>query len=105
MWSNEYGERPFENGYGDKVVRIDWKVGSSFSPPTNWYHQHFNTSPHAALQLALRNGSMKNPLGIRHAHAAAFTSTVPLEREDPAIRKMYEEDVARKGVASTMPGG
>lgn len=104
MWSNEYGERPFENGHGDKVVRIDWKVGSSFSPPTNWYHQHFNTSPDAALQLALRNGSMKNPLGIRHAHAAAFTSTIPLEREDPAIRQMYEEDVAKKGVASTMPG-
>lgn len=103
MWSNAYGEQPYESGYGDKVVRVDWKVGSSFSPPTNWYHQHFNTGRGDALQLALRNGSNKNPLGVRHAHNTAMTSGIPLEREDPAIRKMYEEAVARKGGGSTMP--
>lgn len=103
MWSNEYGERPFEAGHGDKVVRINWKAGSSFSPPTNWYHQHFNTGPRSALQLALRNGSWKYPLGIRSAHGASVTSTVPLDREDPAIRRMYEEDLSRKGVAPDMP--
>lgn len=103
MWPNEYGERPFANGHGDQVVRIDWKPGSCFSPPTNWYHQHFNTSPRSALQLALRNGSAKHPLGIRAAHGASQTSTIPLDREDPAIRQLYLEDLRRKGVPPDMP--
>ena len=27
MWPNEWGTRPYENGYGDRVVKIDWGVG------------------------------------------------------------------------------
>jgi oxalate decarboxylase/phosphoglucose isomerase-like protein (cupin superfamily) len=103
MWSNAYGERPFENGYGDKVVRIDWKPGSAFSPPTDWYHQHFNTGPEWGLQLALRNGSSRHPLGIRASHGTAFTSTIPLDREDPAIREMYLESLRSKGLPADMP--
>jgi hypothetical protein len=38
MWPNEWGTRPYESGYGDRVVRIDWAPGSVFSPPTSWFH-------------------------------------------------------------------
>ena len=103
MWSNAYGEKPFENGYGDKVIKIDWKPGTAFSPPTDWYHQHFNTGAGWALQLALRNGSSRHPLGIRASHGTALTSQIPLEREDPAIQQMYREELAKRGLNSTMP--
>ena len=32
MWPNDLGPRPFADGKGDKVVRVDWKEGSVFSP-------------------------------------------------------------------------
>ena len=28
MWPNEWGTRPYESGYGDRVVKIDWAPGA-----------------------------------------------------------------------------
>ena len=111
MWPNDLGERPYENGYGDQVIRIDWKPGSVFSPPTGWYHQHFNSGPERALQLALRNGSAKFPFGVRRAQTknGVMTSTaeggtmIDFEAEDPQIRRDYLESLERNGVAFDMP--
>ena len=105
MWPNHLGTRPYENGFGDQVVRVDWVPGSVFSPPTNWFHQHFNTGPEPALQLALRCGSQKFPLGIRVAaiRAGVYTSVkqggtlIEYDDEDPAIRQTYEAELARQG--------
>jgi quercetin dioxygenase-like cupin family protein len=110
MWPNEWGTRPYENGYGDRVVRVDWAPGSVFSPPTNWFHQHFNTGPERALQLALRCGSQKFPLGIRVAaiRAGVYTSVkqggtlIEYEDEDVAIRRTYQAELERKGVTPDM---
>lgn len=107
MWPNELGERPYESGRGADVVRIDWKPGSVFSPPTGWFHQHCNTGSVPALQLAMRNGSSKTPLGVRKAQRrnGVLTSTreggtlIEYEDEDPAIRPMFLEALARNGVA------
>jgi len=81
-----------------------------FSPPTNWFHQHFNTGADAALQLALRCGSHKFPLGIRVAaiRAGVYTSVkqggtlIEYDDEDPAIRRSYEAELQRKGIAPDM---
>jgi hypothetical protein len=110
MWPNQLGTKPYENGFGDQVVRVDWVPGSVFSPPTNWFHQHFNTGPERALQLALRCGSQKFPLGIRVAaiRAGVYTSVkqggtlIEYEDEDPAIRGTYEAEIAKKGIALDM---
>jgi mannose-6-phosphate isomerase-like protein (cupin superfamily) len=110
MWPNHLGTRPYQNGFGDQVVRIDWVPGSVFSPPTNWFHQHFNTGTEPALQLALRCGSQKFPLGIRVAaiRAGVYTSVrqggtlIEYEDEDPAIRTTYEDQLARKGITLDM---
>ncbi|HYT56881.1 MAG TPA: cupin domain-containing protein [Verrucomicrobiae bacterium] len=110
MWPNHLGTQPYENGFGDQVVRVDWVPGSVFSPPTNWFHQHFNTGPEAALQLALRCGSQKFPLGIRVApiRAGVYTSVkeggtlIEYGDEDPAIRQTYEAELARKGIAPNL---
>ncbi len=107
MWPNHLGTRPYENGFGDQVVRVDWVPGSVFSPPTNWFHQHFNTGLEPALQLALRCGSQKFPLGIRVAaiRAGVYTSIkqggtlIEYDDEDPAIRRTYQAELVQKGIA------
>ena len=110
MWPNECGTRPYESGYGDRIVRIDWTSGSVFSPPTNWFYQHFNTGPEPALQLALRCGSQKFPLGIRVAaiRAGVYTSVkqggtlIEYTDEDPEIRRAYQAELTSKGIAPDM---
>lgn len=111
MWPNELGPRPYANGSGERVVRVDWIQGSAFSPPSGWFHQHFNVGLQPALQLALRCGSERHPLGIRVAaiRAGVFTSLkkggtlIEYEDEDPAIRRMYEAALQEKGLSTTMP--
>jgi oxalate decarboxylase/phosphoglucose isomerase-like protein (cupin superfamily) len=110
MWPNDLGTRPYENGFGERVVRVNWVPGSVFSPPTNWFHQHFNTGSDPALQLALRCGSQKFPLGIRVApiRAGVYTSIkeggtlIEYEDEDPHIRRIYEAELEREGITFDM---
>ena len=110
MWPNDLGTRPYETGQEDRVVRVDWVPGSVFSPPTNWFHQHFNTGREPALQLALRCGSQKFPLGIRVAaiRAGVYKSVkqggtlIEYEDEDPQVRAQYEAELRRKGVEPDM---
>jgi hypothetical protein len=60
--------------------------------------------------LALRCGSQKFPLGIRVAaiRAGVYTSVkqggtlIEYEDEDPAIRRTYEAELARKGIVPDM---
>ena len=110
MWPNEGGTQPYQNGYGDRVVKVDWVPGSIFSPPTNWFHQHFNTGAERALQLALRCGSHKFPLGIRVAaiRAGVYTSVkqggalIEYSDEDPEIRRAYLAELEKKGITPDM---
>ena len=111
MWPNDLGPRPFADGKGDKVVRVDWKEGSVFSPPTNWFHQHFNVTEIPALQMALRNGSAKHPFGVRKAATRGGVSTsiyeggtqIEYEDEDPEIRRIFDAETAKHDVKVDMP--
>jgi quercetin dioxygenase-like cupin family protein len=111
LWPQQAGVRPFESGHGDQVVRVDWREGSVLSPPTGWFHQHFNTGTLPARQLALRFGSVKYPPGFYNAHVGegVFVSVrdggtlVEYGDEDPRIREDYCEEIARRGVEFRMP--
>jgi len=113
MWPNSLGHRPYESGHGDQVVKIDWKPGSIFSPPTGWFHQHFNTGPVDALQLAFRYGSERFPVAFWRALSNGEESdgrartmisilkggnTIPYTEEDPEITRMYADAIARNGI-------
>jgi mannose-6-phosphate isomerase-like protein (cupin superfamily) len=111
MWPNELGTQPFAQGKGDRVVKVDWKIGSVFSPPTGWFHQHFNTGKEPALQLAFRNGSRIYPFGVRKAatREGVFTpvdeggTQIEYDKEDPEILRMFEAALAAKGIKADMP--
>jgi len=113
MWPNELGPRPYESGHGDQVVQVDWGLGSVYSPPQGWFHQHFNTGQVAARQLALRFGSRRHPVGFHLAAKRTEDGTavsirnggtlIEYEDEDPAIRREYEQALARNGIRCDMP--
>jgi quercetin dioxygenase-like cupin family protein len=113
MWPQEAGLRPYHNGFADKVVKVNWREGSVLSPPSGWFHQHFNTGNKKARQLAFRYSgqSGKYLLGIWRAISkeGVRTSTreggtlIEYEDEDPQIRIDFEAAIGKRGVPMEMP--
>ena len=113
MWPQEMGERPYRQNRADQVVKVDWREGSVLSPPTNWFHQHFNRGKEPARQLAFRytTQSGKYPLGIGRAlnRAGVRTSTreggtlIEYEDEDLQVRIDYEAALGKEGIPLQMP--
>jgi quercetin dioxygenase-like cupin family protein len=113
MWPQELGMRPYLSGHGDNVVKVDWRERSIFSPPTGWFHQHFNTGREKARQLAFRysGDTGKHLFGIVKAlnREGVLTSVrdggtlIEYEDEDPQIRGDYETVLHKEGVAMEMP--
>lgn len=110
MWPSQCGTRPYEDGHEDQVVRVRWQVGSAFSPPGQWFHQHFNTGPGAARQIAVRYGSTDHPVGFtagvrlpgRHAvptrtSIKAGGTAIEYDDEDPRIWADYLNFVGEAG--------
>ena len=106
MWPSDIGPQPYSNGLADQVVRLDWAPGSLFSPPPNWFHQHFNTGAGPAQTLAFYCGSERFPL-TRPADGpsrARFGVTrhpgglLEFDGDDPTIRRLYEAELAKNGI-------
>lgn len=113
MWPQEAGVRPYRSGNEDQVVKVDWREGSVFSPPTGWFHQHFNTGNENARQLAFRySGQSGNYLfgvwkainkeGVRTSIRDGGT-LIEYEDEDPQIRKDFETTISKAAIAMEMP--
>ncbi|HKY08462.1 MAG TPA: hypothetical protein VJQ55_09480 [Candidatus Binatia bacterium] len=113
LWSKELGTHPYEAGHGEDVVEVKWKAGSVYCPPGGWFHQHFNTGPSPARHLALRYGSRIHPIGFKIADKRGEDGVyidvkkggtlIEYADEDPYIRRHYEEEMRKKGIASQMP--
>jgi oxalate decarboxylase/phosphoglucose isomerase-like protein (cupin superfamily) len=93
---------------GEDIKRFDWKDGSVVVPPENWFHQHFNVGGAPARYLAIRWGSQKyrRPWETKEAGVDLSVkeggSQIEFEDEDPRIARMFEEDLAKRGVKSRM---
>lgn len=111
MWPRELGPHPYQDGHEDQVVRVDWQEGSVFSPPTGWFHQHFNTGEGPARQLALRFGSRNYEVKFNDAYAGAGPlvslreggTMIEYEDEDPQIAEMFRRELEAAGVPYQMP--
>lgn len=106
MWPPEAGVQPYTSGNADSVVRLDWQEGSVLCPPTGWFHQHLNTGPEPARQLALRYGSKKYGVGFKDVFDRAGVlvslkdggTQIEYEDEDPRIRSDFARELERNGV-------
>ncbi len=94
---------------GEPIKRYDWRDGSVFVPPEMCFHQHFNTGATPARYLPLRFGGIKYSMGEGFGDISkvdkdvkAGGNQIEYWDEDPAIRKMFEEDLAKSGTHSRM---
>ena len=99
----------WQEGKESGRVKVDWKKGSVLAPPDMWFHQHFNTGAEPAKYLAIRWGSRKYPLfknvgkrGKSDVSVKEGGNQIEYEDEDPSIRKLFEEELAKNGVECRM---
>lgn len=99
MWPADSGV----NAEGVERMKIDFKKGTIFSPPNRMFHQHFNSGNKPTRLLAFHNDRSAKLKGIKGKYMGARTSIklggnqVDYEDEDPAIRKLFKEEIAKKG--------
>ena len=113
MWPQEAGIRPYQAGHADQVIKVDWREGSVFSPPSGWFHQHFNTGKEKARQLAFRYSGESgkyllgcwraiNKEGVRRSIHEGGT-LIEYEDEDPQIRRDFEATITKAAIPMEMP--
>ncbi len=113
LWPKDAGTQPYQSGHPDQVVRVEWKEGSVYCPPGEWFHQHFNLGPVPARQLAVRYGSKHHPIGFKigakrqedgiYIDVKRGGTLIEYEDEDPQIRGDYEARLKNEGIAPQMP--
>jgi len=94
---------------GKDIQRYNWRAGSLLVPSERWFHQHFNIGVEPARYLALKPFSSRKFPGLRKQWGTSESvkqggDQIEYEDEDPRIRKMFEEELARRGVQSQMDG-
>jgi quercetin dioxygenase-like cupin family protein len=113
MWPQEAGTRPYQSGHADQVIKVNWCEGSVFSPPSGWFHQHFNTGKEKARQLAFRYSGESgkyllgcwralNKEGVRRSIHEGGT-LIEYEDEDPQIRRDFEATITKAAIPMAMP--
>ena len=105
LWHKQYGIHPYQDGHADKVVKVDWKPGSIYSPCNEWFHAHFNTGREPARHLAAPGGGsvFGRPLTGSTASLREGGRLIEYDDEDPEIRRMFQEILRQKGIECTMP--
>jgi len=103
IWPPEIGEHPFRDGKGSKVIRVDWGPNTVFVPPSNWYHQHFNPNKEPARFLKVGAFGSRVHIMASKEVFQEYPVVIEYQNEDPAIRKMFEQECAKNGVTSIMP--
>ena len=92
---------------GGERLKIALHDGCMFVPPDKWFHQHFNTGTTPLRYLALRTGGRKNPtrkdLGETDTSLKSGGWQIEYADEDPEIREMFAEELAKEGLEMKMP--
>lgn len=112
VWPSTLGARPYREGRGDEVLKINWGPRSIYSPPDGWFHQHFNTDKVPARHLAVYSSTESTVPGYNYSLGDEFSGMVSFreggtlidyEDEDPQVRRDFGEAVGQKGIGLQMP--
>ena len=122
-WETSLGITPWEDGKGDRVNRIDYGAGGMVSAAPGggaWFHQHFACSKEEPRFLIFSGswfqggGARANQINYVRPGEEQVSGNWDLEdgggsigyyQEDPMIRKIYQEELAKEGASFTMPEG
>jgi quercetin dioxygenase-like cupin family protein len=114
-WPAALGEKPWQDGVADKVMRQDYEpVGLVSAAPMSgdWFHQHFGISKDPLRLMAWhgpnnqrarragRPGEQLMDYGAIDLKKGG--SAIPYHEEDPAIRQEFQRMLAQEGVPSRM---
>ena len=112
-WPMDAGTRPWENGNGHLVKRQDYVPGGIVSAAPgdeNWFHGHFGASSEPLRVLAFLGGYPRRTNGAPGEEYQAQNSdvneggrTIEYRDEDPYVRQMFEETLAKEGASFAMP--
>lgn len=99
----------WKEGDEDDKVRIPWGPYSLFTPPTMWYHQHFNTSPNGEQARYLVFHAPTYRMGIRGTEdgndaIAPWNSVNQIEyyQEDEEVRENFDTELEKKEIENRM---
>ncbi len=100
----------WEDGKWDQRVKVDWKPGSIVVPPSQWFHQHFNSGPEPARYLALRWGSNRYSFRPDGPTAEGGTDTsvkdggdqIEYADEHPEVHRLFESELQKTGAVCHM---
>jgi quercetin dioxygenase-like cupin family protein len=99
MWPAESGA----SAEGVERMKIDWQPGTLFSPPERVFHQHFSIGKEPSRLLAFHTERSPRYVGIekewpRTKDYKKGGNQIEYEDEDPAIRKLFKQELAKTGV-------
>ena len=91
------------------MKRYNWRAGSLLVPPERWFHQHFNIGGGPARYLALKPFSSRKFPGLRKQWGTSESvknggDQIEYEDEDPLVRQIFEDELAKRDVRSQMDG-
>jgi gentisate 1,2-dioxygenase len=90
---------------GKPKIRIDWRPGSLFVPPANWFHQHFNPSPEPARYLALKPWGFTykvEDLSKTDQDIKSGGTQIEYKDQDPEIHPLFVEECRKRGTVVRM---
>ncbi len=103
---------------GGEKIFCNWHEGSVFVPPDRWWHQHFNVGPTPARYITMHpprhplfgssfgydnRGSARDRDAERKTGTRERESQIESPDEDPEVRRRFEAELAKRGVANRMP--
>ena len=112
-WPGEAGTTPWKDGKGELVLRQDYKPGGIVSAApgdAGWFHGHYGASKEPLRVLAFLGGFPRRVMGVPGVDWRGLNldikeggSTIEYRDEDPHIRKIFKEQLAKEGAAFNMP--
>jgi hypothetical protein len=96
----------WEEGQYRNKKRVEWGRMSMFTPPMQWWHQHFNPGGEPARYLALKPWGFKfkvEDLKDTGEDVKKGGAQIEYEDQDPAVHKIFVEECDRRGAQPRMP--
>jgi gentisate 1,2-dioxygenase len=85
---------------GQPRIRIDWRPGSLFVPPANWFHQHFNPDGKPVRYLALKPWGFTykvEDLSKTDQDIKSGGTQIDYKDQDPEIHATFLSECKKRG--------